>query len=195
MIGQRRKSLVVTLKGKIMFNSREEVLDYLNADKIECLECGNLFKGLAPHLVAAHSLTVQDYKTKYGIPQYIGLSGTATKDNRSAAILKRHEEGLVDKTSMYKVKPDVSKSRAKPEWHQRKFYSAGKKANKSKRISKKTYDEYLHRLTTGRTLNDVSTDSDMPSFASVYSYAKKNPSFNVRLRAVTRKYDCNLTGI
>ena len=170
-----------------MFNSREEVLDYLNADKIECLECGKLFKGLAPHLVAAHSLTVQDYKTKYGIPQNTGLSGTATKNSRSTAILKRHEEGLVDKTSMSKVKPDVSKSRKKPEWHQRQFFSGGQKANKAKRISKKTHEEYLHRLTTGRTLSDVSADPDMPSFSSVYNYAKKNHAFNVRLRAVTTK--------
>jgi hypothetical protein len=50
------------------FTSEQEVDEYLSGDTIQCLECGVEKKVLGKHL-PCHSLNVDSYKLKYGIPK------------------------------------------------------------------------------------------------------------------------------
>jgi hypothetical protein len=57
------------------FNSKEEVQEYLNHDKIKCLECGQLFSFLPNHLRRKHNLTADEYREKYNLPTTTPLAG------------------------------------------------------------------------------------------------------------------------
>ena len=174
-----------------MFTSREAVDEYLSGAKLECLECSKLFKGLAPHLLAAHRMSVADYKTKYGIPQTRGLSGSGAREGRSAAAKRRVQAGEITIAAARAKPPVCSGSVAKPPWHQDKFFSGGTESNTRRRTSENDAEEYLRRLAEGRSVKSVSADVDMPSGASIYKYASGKPEYSKRLRKVTKKNKSN----
>jgi len=66
---------------KTKFMSIDEVREYLNQDKIDCLICGRRLKSLSAHLAKIHRLSTDNYKIKYGLPFWQGLTskGTASK--------------------------------------------------------------------------------------------------------------------
>ena len=170
-----------------MFVSREEVIDYLSGDEIECLECGKLFKGLGPHLPNAHNMTVPDYKSKYGIPQTFGLSGRDSSNRRAEATKKRHENGQLSIAPAHTRPQNHSESRAKPEWHQKKFLTGGFGANRNKAVSEETCEIFIQRVASGRSVKSVCGDEDMPSHSTVYNYAKINSGYSQRLKAITKQ--------
>lgn len=69
------------------FKSREECLEYVSGDKIQCLICGREFnKALGAHLSYCHGLNGKEYKLKYQIPTTIKLVTKAYKEERSKGI-------------------------------------------------------------------------------------------------------------
>ncbi len=57
--------------------TNEELDDYLGQDKLECLECGQDFKGLTKHIINSH-MTKADYCEKFGIPPNTTLLSKST---------------------------------------------------------------------------------------------------------------------
>jgi len=63
------------------FESREEVLAYLEGTRIACLLCGKLFRKLGgAHLRCIHGVTEDEYRETYRIPWTYGLCASATTE-------------------------------------------------------------------------------------------------------------------
>lgn len=73
----RRKR--ITLPGfpkAFVFQTREELDEYLSGDRVTCLLCGRTYALLDTHLRAQHGMTSDDYRERYGIPANRGLCGS-----------------------------------------------------------------------------------------------------------------------
>ena len=77
------------------FETKEEVDEYFSGEKIECLECGKMFFSLGNHITRIHHISVDEYKTKYGLPATRGLAGTIAYKNYSDHVKDLMERGLV----------------------------------------------------------------------------------------------------
>jgi hypothetical protein len=58
-----------------VFKTYEQIEEYLNGDRIKCLECGHTYRMLGNHLLAKHAISAYDYREKYGIPHSYALYG------------------------------------------------------------------------------------------------------------------------
>jgi predicted transcriptional regulator len=61
----------------------------ISNDMITCLECGNTFKSLKRHLMTLHSLTPEDYRTKWSLgPEYpmVSPNYSETRSNLAKTI-------------------------------------------------------------------------------------------------------------
>ncbi len=58
----------------------EEVKEYLSGDKICCLRCGRYFDRLFKHLASIHNISIDEYKTMYGLPWSVGLMGSNLRE-------------------------------------------------------------------------------------------------------------------
>ncbi|MBV5329150.1 MAG: MucR family transcriptional regulator, partial [Chlorobium sp.] len=81
------------------FESKEQVLEYLSGDTVECLVCGKRLKHLGKHLLK-HGMSSDDYREEFNIPWTFALSGQATREKQRAACVSRIESGSLQ---MYKV--------------------------------------------------------------------------------------------
>jgi ROS/MUCR transcriptional regulator protein len=64
-----------------VFKTRRDIEDYFSGDTIECLICHHRFKRLHGHLAAKHAMTVDDYKTQFGLPWTRGLTSATSLAN------------------------------------------------------------------------------------------------------------------
>lgn len=170
-----------------MFQNKADILNYMDGEKLECLECGKWFKGLGVHVVQAHDMTAADYKQKHGIPMKIGLLGKDLKQKQADHAKAMHAAGIFTIKSAHTKKPDASKSRKKPLYHQAYFFQRGFETNQERAYPPEIYEEYLRRLQDVRSLESVSSDSDMPCIAIIYQRAKTDAEYAVRLKAITKQ--------
>lgn len=54
---------------------------YFSQDKIQCLICGQHKNSLSLHLQRLHGMEDDDYRDMFGLPIYMGLVGTITRQN------------------------------------------------------------------------------------------------------------------
>jgi predicted transcriptional regulator len=71
----------------------EETERYFSGEKITCLLCGKLFHKLGGQHLLLHSVTLQEYKDRYGLPQRTGLVGRLSHERYSAATHVRIDAG------------------------------------------------------------------------------------------------------
>ncbi len=83
----------------VKFKTIEEVKAYYSGDKIECLECGRMFRALGQHL-KTHSITPDEYKEKYGLPYTWGLVSQRTKVLMSEIMTHRLKDPDVKKNAV-----------------------------------------------------------------------------------------------
>jgi len=75
--------------------SMEETERYFSGEKITCLICGKLYHKLGgPHLLL-HSITVQEYKDRYGLPHRTGLVGRLSHERYSEATHAKIDAGAM----------------------------------------------------------------------------------------------------
>jgi len=60
--------------------NKDEIEEYYSGSKMECFECGMLFKTLGRHIHHSHTITKQEYKEKYGLPLERALMVNDTKE-------------------------------------------------------------------------------------------------------------------
>jgi ROS/MUCR transcriptional regulator protein len=60
------------------FKTRRDVERYFGGKTIECLLCGLRFRRLAGHLAAKHEMSVDEYRTRFGLPWSRGLTSAAS---------------------------------------------------------------------------------------------------------------------
>ena len=63
------------------FRTRREVERYFGGKTIKCLLCGKRFGRLSFHLAAKHSVTTDDYKSRFGLPWSWGLTSAQSYVN------------------------------------------------------------------------------------------------------------------
>ncbi|SDJ88618.1 MucR family transcriptional regulator [Billgrantia gudaonensis] len=88
------------------FQSLEELDAYVGGPKIQCLECGRWFRGLATHLPRTHGMTHADYREKWGIPRRYPLTGTATRETLSQQMRDQIDAGVLTHDHL----PDASQA-------------------------------------------------------------------------------------
>ena len=64
-----------------VFNTRGQVERYFSGKTIKCLLCGRRFQRLSFHLAAKHSVTTDDYKSRFGLPWTRGLTSALSHSN------------------------------------------------------------------------------------------------------------------
>ncbi|HEY3617301.1 MAG TPA: MucR family transcriptional regulator [Candidatus Sulfotelmatobacter sp.] len=61
-----------------MSKSRRDIDRYFSGKKIECLLCGRRFRRLGRHLAAKHDMSVNEYRSRFGLPWTRGLTSAAS---------------------------------------------------------------------------------------------------------------------
>lgn len=69
----------------LKFETREDVLEYLSGDLVECLVCGKEYKSLACHTRQAHDMTKDEYCIEFGIPKGFPLCSSSLSEKISSA--------------------------------------------------------------------------------------------------------------
>jgi hypothetical protein len=69
-----------------IFTSRQEVEAYFGSEKIQCLLCGAWLKALAPQHLKKYSVSVREYRVRYGLPFTRGLMCETTRLKKSEAV-------------------------------------------------------------------------------------------------------------
>jgi len=75
--------------------SRKEVEQYLNSDKIECLECGKRFKFLPVHINRTHGLSAPEYRQRYNLPAGTPLAGLEYRRAQSDKLKRMIDAGTL----------------------------------------------------------------------------------------------------
>ena len=60
------------------FKTRRDIQRYFGGKTIECLFCGQRFRRLGGHLAAKHQMSVDEYRTRFGLPWTRGLTSAAS---------------------------------------------------------------------------------------------------------------------
>ncbi|NDJ59396.1 MucR family transcriptional regulator [Enterobacteriaceae bacterium 4M9] len=81
------------LVGAGRIKSRAEAEQYIDHEKIECLECGKRFAFLPIHINRAHGLSADEYRDRHNIPATIPLAGTAYRAAQRAKIERLKADG------------------------------------------------------------------------------------------------------
>jgi len=84
----------------------------IQEDKVICLECGAEMRQLTAKHLSSHSLSIRDYKHKYGFPLRQSLSAKALSKARSKAAKKR---GLPEKLLKFQEERKLRKELASQE--------------------------------------------------------------------------------
>ncbi len=115
----------------VKFSSREEALNYISGDKIECLECGKMFALLEKHLRIAHTMTCNEYRDKYNIPVSIPLAGASYREKHRQKMNKLQQSGAID----YAHLSDASKAAKTTGRGQRRDFDLQHQAEMMKEIN------------------------------------------------------------
>lgn len=159
--------------------TKAEIDEYFSGDKIQCLICGYHFKALSGHL-ELHSMVADDYKERYGLPWRRGLSSATSRERKSQAITRCHEEGTVKKFTPENQK--LGQIAIKKYGERSQPFSKEMAINNlpSEPHDPSIINEIIKRVLTGRSIADVCRDEGMPSRGWVHIYFRKNPNEKVK---------------
>lgn len=76
--------------------SREELVEYIGADLMQCLVCGRRFAFLANHLRRRHGVSSKEYRADWGLPASTPLAGVKFRKARSVLAHRLIAEGKLD---------------------------------------------------------------------------------------------------
>jgi hypothetical protein len=182
-----------------MFLTMEEIKEYYSGDKIQCLICDKWYKELGWHLRAKHTMSCDEYKSKFGLPWSRGLVS---------------EELHIRKSE--KAKELVANGKIAQHFNQSEFNELRKRGKRKKiqpflkqivgEIGKASlaihrnpcppgrkpclvtadYEKYLNELKrTGKSILEIYKSGGFIHPNTLYKYAKKNKEFQKKLKAVS----------
>lgn len=85
------------------FTNQQEIDNYFNHDKLQCLECGEMHMHLTLHL-KVHRMSKQDYCKKHNLPKDRGLVGAGTRNKIVKMNKDRMEREMADEEQREKIK-------------------------------------------------------------------------------------------
>ncbi len=169
------------------FETREQVEEYLNVDRLVCLLCGRTFKSLCTHLLV-HGTNADAYKEKYGLPWGCGLTCITTKAMNIKHGKKLVAEGIFKPPTPEehaKMIANSAKPRQKPAFiiEECKLRVSGKQ--KDKLFTDAHYSKILELAILNKchpTNICRKNKGDLPSLTMLHKYNQKHPEFR-------KKYD------
>ena len=132
------------------FKTKEEVDRYFSGEKIECLECGELFLSLGVHILRIHNINVDEYKTKYGLPSIGGLVGTSAREKHSVHVKDLIERGIVKLNCTFPEKARTTIRKRLPPYYLtdlKNYKKSGlKKYNDARRLSDDEVNKIIEEI-------------------------------------------------
>lgn len=169
------------------FETRQEIDDYLNSDRLVCLICGKTYKSLCGHL-SVHGTNADDYKEKYGLPFGAGLTCETTKAMNIKHGKRLVAEGIFRPPTPEEHKEMMSKkakARPKPKYaiDEGTVRVTGKQVEKI--FKAEHYWRILELAEQGKKHpTDISKANrgELPSTSMIHLYKRENKDFK-------KKYD------
>lgn len=174
------------------FETREQIENYLNCDRLICLLCGKTYKSLCGHL-SVHGTNADDYKEKYGLPWGCGLTCISTKEMNINHGKRLVIEGIF-KPPTPKERKQIMKNKAKPR-NKAVFIINECKERISGKQPEKFYTDghYSKILQLAEENNCHPTDicrknnGDLPSLSLLHKYKSENPEFKTQYDFIVDK--------
>ena len=174
------------------FATVEEIKEYFAQDTLICLLCGKEFICLSGHIHASHEISSDDYREQFGIPWTYGLSGHAFRQAASKRFKKMRKDGLLPPAPS---KEHIKKLHASQDGRRgtvAAFRNDSRRKvleihGREKKWGAEDLNEYLRRISEGRTPAEVSCDEDMPSTKVFYKFLKENPKFENKYEKIWGK--------
>lgn len=183
------------------FRTREDVDEYLENEKIECLLCGHSFEALFKHLKGAHDYTPDDYRAEFGLPWRRSLAGTRLRAKLRRIMNQQRKKGILPKSPskahMKKLHASIINRRKSTKVANNSWSRLGLSTHgRERKWDKEDFEEYLRRIQSGRTISEVGQDKDMPVREVFGDYMKENPVFRKRFELIWDKlpYDVQVRG-
>lgn len=171
-----------------VFETREQLDQYLSGDTIQCLLCGREFQLLDTHLRGVHGLTSDDYRKRYGIGSTVGLQSSrkmASAKNAMTTFLEENPGQLEKKVEALKSAPSPSHNgKTKPLYWK----------NERTKHDVSVWYEMGRRVIAGESLASISRDADMPSYVQLKWAFQKYPEFGSWWRKNVEPYRVNHQG-
>jgi len=170
-----------------------EIREYYSGEHIVCLRCGKLYRRISLHLPMIHGITEDQYREMYGLPWRRGLTSQESHNRYSLAVRRRMEDGWMPRTSVECLHAARQIKNRRQPFQREVCYeniavAQGMIAHliAHGRIGYPDYifEEFLQRMVTGRTLREVSSDTDMPHESCIYARCKVNNQFAARLKMI-----------
>ena len=186
------------------FQTFKEIEEYYRGNRIQCLECGKWYKELGWHLKSKHKISCDEYKKAFGLPWSRGLvseelhlrkSKTAKKLVREKKIAQHFDsDDFSKKRSLVTRKPNQPFMTVFLREHGKKLmgkYRIPSPPGRERLWFKEHFEKYLIELkTTKKTILEVYERGKWPHPNMLYRYAKQNPEFGERLKAVSNYKGC-----
>jgi ROS/MUCR transcriptional regulator protein len=167
------------------FTSRQEVEAYFWSEKIQCLVCGAWLKALAPNHLKKHSMSAREYQLRYGLPFTKGLMCEATRLKKSEAVppeVRRFASRFAPTASKFAAQswPRTGPNRAR--FLQEEAVDRMLKRRGTRRWGAEDFERVLNELAAGANVENLWPNSDLPKRSLWYSYRKKNPRYDQKVR-------------
>ena len=176
---------------EVKFRTKAEVDEYLSGDQIQCLLCGKWFKAIGGlHLRHKHNMTVDEYKTEFGLPGTKALSGVATREKHRKALVARIKAGdptLTPFTPELMWKAQHAPKRKYPDYHRSEIQKRGVVALKkrsAKRLSGIDWVRFLTHISKGGMTEGSHREAWMPSDYDLSHKMRTDPGFQKEYKTI-----------
>ena len=171
------------------FSSRQEVEAYFGSDKIQCLLCGQWLLALGHHL-KTHSVSVREYKSRYGLPFNRGLTCEATRQLKSEA--NTPEMRLkASKSAAIACEISARARRGKPLYRAPYFQEEAidnmVSGRGMRRWSVDDFERVLAEIPRRTRLAEIWSNPSLPSRSLWNQYRRRNPRYDQRVQRLVKK--------
>jgi len=177
-----------------IFQTKEEIMIYLNGDRVICLLCGKPYKGLGLHLHRIHNITVEAYKLRYGLPWTRGMNCLETTKIQSENMKTKIQNGTIPINTY-----DASQLAKKAKRRKDQPFFVFMKSERGKRTiqnikgsgeySEETYDKFLTILAEKKySVSEICKRKDMPVRSAIYNKKHRSITFKRKYYEILSSY-------
>ena len=171
--------------------NKQDLEEYLGGDYVECLICGAKKKSVGMHSYMAHGITADEYKAMFNIPYKRGLTCQDSHEKYREQGLERAADGrlgcsleVTAKARSFSNRPPLpihDAIRKETYWKTMPGQYVKNRYSAPPYYHREVYQIFLDRVASGRTIEDVGEDDDMPCSDTVWHHAKKHPELRKEL--------------
>ena len=186
---QNRRAARSRYPWKGSFSSRQEVEHYFASDRLRCLLCGRWLLALGHHL-KTHSVSVREYKTRYGLPFNQGLTCRATRHLKSEVVTPEMRL-KASKSAAIACEISAQTRRGKPLYrapylHQEAIDNMVR-GRGTRRWGAHDFERVLAEIPRRKTLGEIWLNPDLPKRSLWNKYRRENPRYDQRVRRLVKQ--------